>query len=388
MLKYIQYLISPLELIMGIYVCTLGAYYPAAFFLIFTITVILGDFILPDDTKQYQFSYPKFLDLFLYINLPLLLILVFTVIFIFSSDNSTALIHLFSTYLNIDLVQIKNSLTLIDRVALIGMTGLFIGTMGTNVGHELTHRKKNKVDMFIGNWLLALSWDCAFAIEHVYGHHKNVCLQGDPSSAKRGENIYAFIMRAIFKGQRDAWKIEFSHLERRGYYKFGLHNKMVIGYTRSLIITILAYLVGGVTGMLFFLLCAFLGKCLLETVNYMEHYGLVRQKGEPVYPRHSWNSNSFMSGIILYNLTRHSAHHEKANLKFWELKSYPDAPIMPYGYLTMIFIIIFAPYMYHRIMTKKLADWDNNYASGKERELAIAENQNNRLSIFRNLNYT
>ena len=89
-----------------------------------------------------------------------------------------------------------------DSISLVALTGLFIGIMGTVPGHELVHRKKNKFDMFMGNWLLAFSWDCAFAIEHVYGHHKNVGLGHDPATAKRGENIYLFILRAIIKEQK------------------------------------------------------------------------------------------------------------------------------------------------------------------------------------------
>ena len=84
--------------------------------------------------------------------------------------------------------------------------------------------------------------------------------------------------------------------------------------------------------MLTFFLVAFLSKASLETINYVEHYGLVRERGKPVRMRHSWNSNHFFSSIYLYNVTRHSSHHEKANLKYWELESYENAPMMPQGY--------------------------------------------------------
>ena len=71
--------------------------------------------------------------------------------------------------------------------------------------------------------------------------------------------------------------------------------------------------------------------------------------------------------MILYNLTRHSQHHEKASIEFWELKPYQDAPEMPYGYLSMIFIALLFPWWYHKIMARKLIDWDQNYASENER---------------------
>ena len=92
-------------------------------------------------------------------------------------------------------------------------------------------------------------------------------------------------------------------------------------------------------------------------------------------PRHSWNSNSIMSSIYLYNVTRHSSHHEKAYLKFWELSPYKNSPMMPYGYLTMLYMAIFAPFLFHKVMSKKLIDWDNNFASKEEKALAEIENQ-------------
>ena len=89
-----------------------------------------------------------------------------------------------------------------------------------------------------------------------------------------------------------------------------------------------------------------------------------------------------MSSILLYNVTRHSSHHEKSNLKFWELESYPNAPMMPQGYLGMLYLAIFFPYFYHNIMAKKLIDWDLNYASSKEKQLAKIQNINSNIPIL------
>ena len=374
MMKYLKYYISTFTLFIAIIICSLGnSYYPAIFFTIFSLLVVLGDIFLGEDDSIQKYTYPRLLNLPIYMNLPLLLILVFTTIFIFSNHSNTWLIHLFNSYLHIDLLQLKNSATLLDQFSFLAMTSLFIGTMGTVPGHELTHRKKNTFDMFIGNWLLALSWDCTFAIEHVYGHHKNVGLSSDPATAKRGENIYAFILRAIKNEHRDGWLIEFDRMKRRGLKPFGYQNKMIIGYLRSLSITIGAFFIGGLVGMLFYLLCAFIAKSLLEAINYSEHYGLVREPGKPVYPKHSWNSNHVMSSIYLYNVTRHSAHHERTNLKYWELGAYPDAPMMPQGYLSMLFLAILLPFVYHKIMAKKLIEWDEIHATPAEVKIAMAQ---------------
>ena len=381
-MKYLKYYISPITIILAIYTCSSGAYHSTLFFIGFSLFIILGDIFVREDANEDQYSHVYLLDLPMYINFPLLMILVAITVFVLSNDPSIAFADILKNYLNIDLVNMRQSMTLSDSIFLTALTGLFIGIMGTVPGHELVHRKKSKFDMFMGNWLLAFSWDCAFAVEHVYGHHKHVGLPSDPATAKRGENIYVFILRAIIKEQKDAWNIELSQARRREQPLFSIHNRMLIGYLKSLSITCIAYLIGGFSGLLIFLLCAFIAKSLLEVINYSEHYGLIRVIGEPVYPRHSWNSNSTMSSIYLYNVTRHSSHHEKANLKYWELRSYNDAPMMPQGYLTMLYMALFLPYFFHKMMAKKLVEWDKSYATDRERVLALEQNKKSGIPLL------
>jgi len=386
-MKYLKYYISTLTLVVAIYVCTLGTNFPTIFFIGFSMFIILGDILLSHDDHERTYKNTFLLNLPMYINLPLLLLLLFIVVFILGENSSNAFSSFLLTHLNIDIVYSRESINTLDSISLVALSGLFIGIMGTVSGHELVHRKKDKFDLFMGNWLLAMSWDCAFAVEHVYGHHKNVGLDIDPATAKRGENIYAFIIRAIVKEQKDAWLIELDQLKRRDMSVLSLNNRMIFGYLRSIIITAISFLVGGIGGMLIFLLCAFVAKSLLEVINYSEHYGLVRVPGEIVQPRHSWNSNSTMSSIYLYNVTRHSSHHEKANLKYWELRAYEGAPMMPQGYLTMLYLAIFAPYFFHRMMAKKLIEWDNKYATEKEKILASEQNKNSGVSFLMGSGY-
>ncbi len=381
-MKYLKYYISPITIVLAIYTCSSGAYHSTLFFIGFSLFIILGDIFVREDANEDQYSHVYLLDLPMYINFPLLMILVAITVFVLSNDPSIAFADILKNYLNIDLVNMRQSMTLSDSIFLTALTGLFIGIMGTVPGHELVHRKKSKFDMFMGNWLLAFSWDCAFAVEHVYGHHKHVGLPSDPATAKRGENIYLFILRAIIKEQKDAWNIELTQARRREQPLFSIHNRMLIGYLKSLSITCIAYLIGGFSGLLIFLLCAFIAKSLLEVINYSEHYGLIRVSGEPVYPRHSWNSNSTMSSIYLYNVTRHSSHHEKANLKYWELRSYNDAPMMPQGYLTMLYMALFLPYFFHKMMAKKLVEWDKSYATDRERVLALEQNKKSGIPLL------
>jgi len=373
MLKYLKYYLSTFLLLTAIMVCSIGANFPTFYFISFSFLLICGDIFLGKDVTTERYSYPFLINIPIYINLLPLIIFLMMVVYIFGNQSSPLLVHFYDKFLFIDLIHIKDGVTICDSISLILLSALFIGLNGVNPGHELTHRKKDKLNMFFGNWLLAFSWDCAFALEHVYGHHKNVCLPSDPATAKRGEGLYRFVLSAIIKEQKDAWLIEFDHLKRRGKTPFGIHNNMLIGYGRSLLITMGAYFIGGVTGMVFYLLCALLAKTFLEVINYTEHYGLVREPNRPVCKRHSWNSNNIMSSLVLYNVTRHSAHHEKANLKFWELDAYPDAPMMPQGYLSMLYLAFFLPFVYRKVMEKKLIDWDLNYATPEERIIAMAQ---------------
>ena len=366
MFKYLKYYLSTILIILAILISSMDKHYPLLFFIAFSLFVILGDLFLPKDLSKNKYSYPFLINLPIYLNLPLLLLYLSELIFILGNNQPSWLLYFFNNFLNIDLIYLQQNFTLLDKLAMMANVSLFIGIIGTVPGHELTHRKKNKFDMFFGNWLLAISWDCAFAIEHVYGHHKNVGLPKDPATAKRGENIYLFIINASIKEHLDAWKIEKSHLKRRGYSPFGINNKMIIGYIRSFIISFGAFIIGGITGTITYFLCAIIAKALLEAINYIEHYGLIREPDKPVEPRHSWNANNIISSVLLYNVTRHSAHHEKSNLKFWELEPYPKSPIMPYGYLSMLYISIFLPFLFHKIMEPKLNEWDNAFATSEE----------------------
>ena len=372
MLKYLKHYIPAITGIFTIIFFLMGKNYPTYFCIGWSLFLIIGDYILPRDMEIQKFSYPSILNFSIYINLPILFCLIFLVVSIFSSSPPNWYINGLNSNLNINFLEIKDSFTVIDKFALIFQTTLSIGILGTVPGHELTHRKKNKFDMFIGNWLLAFSWDCTFAIEHVYGHHRDVCLDEDPASAKRGENIYLFILKATFEEQISAWKIESGRLKRRKQNIFSIHNRMIIGYLRSLSITLLAFVFGGLIGMLCFLLCAAFAKVLLEAINYIEHYGLVRENGKPVEMRHSWNSNHLLSSIYLCNVTRHSDHHRATNLNFWELNpSHENAPVLPYGYLSMLYLVLVTPFLYKKIMVKELVNWDENYANEFERNYIL-----------------
>ncbi len=366
MAKYLPYTATPILVGFGLFFALKGQYWMWVYEAIFSSFIIFGDLFFGDDRSRPKSPSTKILNLLLYINLPLLFAVVAVSVWMAGDLPLPAWGNSF--------MAARDATTPIHLAGYIFVMGLMVASAGTNVGHELTHRKRNKFDMFWGNWLLALTWDCAFAIEHVYGHHKYVATPIDPATAKRGQNPYHFILRSTFLSHRNAWIIENNRLRKRGERPLAISNRMIIGYFRSGILTAAAYLIGGWMGMIVFLLIGIGGKVMLEGVNYMEHYGLIREEGAPILPKHSWNTNRRISSFFLYNLTRHSSHHENASLEYWELKAYPDAPEMPAGYLSCVYLVLFFPWLYHRIMAPKLRDWDENYANSKERELGQRQN--------------
>jgi alkane 1-monooxygenase len=228
--------------------------------------------------------------------------------------------------------------------------------------------------MLIGRWLLAFSFDTSFAIEHVYGHHRYVSTVQDPATAPRGRNVYFHIVASTLKGNIGAWKIERERLQKKRLGVYSWHNAVIRGQLMSVTLVAASYAIGGVTSMAFFIVCALWGKSLLEIVNYMEHYGMVRNPATPVQPRHSWNTNRRISSWTMFNLTRHSHHHAQGEVPYHELKPYADAPMMINGYLTTILVAMMPP-LWHRLMTPKVMAWDRDYATGEERELAARANQ-------------
>lgn len=331
----------PILIIMFILTLYFENYYLFYFLLFVDILIIGGDYILPKDNDTHSYKYEIFLEAILHLHLPLLSFLLF----------------MLATHAN-------NISGYTEAVGVIFLSGLFIASGATVVAHELVHKTKNKISVWTGNWLLAISWDNAFAIEHVYGHHKKVGLDSDPATAKRGQSIYSFIISSTFGQIKNARAIETNRIIRRKLRWY--NNRFYHGFIRNLLVLGLVYYFGGSFAIIIYLSSIIWAKILLETVNYIEHYGLVRVEGEPILAHHSWNSNHMISSIILYNLTRHSGHHETAYLEFYKLKPCSNAPEMPYGYLTMIYLVLLLPFLYNRIMKKELKKWDDNYASNKE----------------------
>ena len=239
------------------------------------------------------------------------------------------------------------NLTVADKIGRIGTMGLLCGTFGINVGHELGHRIK-PFEQTLAKISLLSSLYMHFNIEHNKGHHKNVATPEDPSSARLGEALYVFFFRTIILSYISAWKISLREIEKKKKSFFSFSNEMLWFQVVQFLFTLLIILVFGWLITLYFLAAALIGILLLETVNYIEHYGLQRKpiadgKYERAMPQHSWNSNHVIGRVMLFELSRHSDHHYLASKKYQLLKNYDDAPQMPTGYPGMMMLSLLPP---------------------------------------------
>ena len=243
---------------------------------------------------------------------------------------------------------------LVGALLAVGITG---GVIGITVAHELIHRS-SRLDRILGGLLLALVSYLHWAIEHVAGHHRRVATPEDPATARLGEILPAFMARSVGRGFQSAWRIESARNARRGT-RAVWHNRVLLGVALSCGMTAAIGLVGGPRAMAFFLGQSAVAIAFLETINYIEHYGLRRRLvGPGVYERvttlHSWNSAHWLTNALLFNLQRHSDHHVWPARPYHELRHRPESPQLPTGYAGMALLAMVPP-LWRRVMHPRLA---------------------------------
>lgn len=232
-----------------------------------------------------------------------------------------------------------DTITLLGRIS---SMGLMLGVLGINIAHELGH-KTNTTDPWIAKCLLFFTFYTHFHLEHNYGHHRNVGLKKDPSTARKGEWLYAYWLRSIFMGWLSAWKIGMQRAKGHWW-----RNEVLFFSLVHLLLLAGIYFLFGIFVLLAYLGAAVFSWLLLETVQYIEHYGLVRHKVsgllyENVDPKHSWNSNHLMGRTILFELSRHSDHHAWPHKDYPVLDHHDESPQLPTGYPGMMLLSLVPP---------------------------------------------
>ena len=297
-----------------------------AFIFIPVLEIILKEYDTQYSEAQKQKRLHNFLfDLLLYLNIPFVFGILGNGLFVLSTKE----------------------LLLSDRVGITLSLGILLATNAINVAHELGHRKP-LYERLLSKLLLMPCLYMHFYLEHNFGHHKNVATPEDPATSRFNQNVYHFWIDSVLRQYNNAWKIQWSILKSKQQSFLSFYNDMLwysliqAGYLFGI------YAVLGLNAMLFALLVGVISFLFLETINYIEHYGLERKKlnsgrYERVQVHHSWNSNHIIGRIVLYELTRHSDHHFKASKKYQLLENKTESPQLPFGYPTCILLAMLPP---------------------------------------------
>jgi alkane 1-monooxygenase len=336
--KYLIAYIGPLSALISVLGNEIWTF--STVILTFMIIPVL-EFLLPNTNHNLfpnRFAERKsmhFFDILLYLNLPLLY-------------------GLIGTYLW------RITFTQITTYEWVGMTlgvGIMVGSSGINVAHELGHRSL-KWEQWMSKWLLLPALYQHFFIEHNRGHHKQVATKEDPATSLYGEWLFAFWIRSTIGSYLHAWKLERDRLDKSQLPFYSFSNQMIRFSFYQCLYLVIIFILFGPFATLSAIFIAIIGFLLLESINYIEHYGLLRSKTsqgryEKVGMQHSWNSNHEVGRIFLYELTRHADHHYKASKKYQTLEHYPDSPQLPMGYPAAILLALIPP-VWFRVMNQRV----------------------------------
>ncbi|WP_433564502.1 alkane 1-monooxygenase [Nocardia sp. CA-151230] len=257
----------------------------------------------------------------------------------------------------------SSELSVADKLGLAVTLG-FVSGIGINAAHELGHRSE-QLERWLAKVALAQSGYGHFFVEHNRGHHVRVATPEDPASARFGESLWEFLPRSAVGGFRSALALERERLSRKGRHWFSWHNQLLQAWSMTVALWGTLILVFGLGIIPFLMLQAVLGAGLLETVNYIEHYGLLRpRRANGNYarcsPRDSWNSDRLVTNLFLFHLQRHSDHHANPGRRYQTLRSSQQAPQLPAGYATMI-VLAAVPPLWRAVMDHRvLAHYDGD----------------------------
>ena len=249
-------------------------------------------------------------------------------------------------------------LSTFDSIGL-ALTVAMVAGIAINTAHELGHKRASS-ERWLSKVALAQTGYGHFFVEHNRGHHVRVATPEDPASARFGESFYAFLPRTVIGSLRSALGIEREHLARDEHRFWTIRNDILNAWLMSLVLLAALVAAFGPVVVPYLLIQAVIGFSLLEVVNYLEHYGLLRARREDggferCRPEHSWNNNNVASNVLLYHLQRHSDHHANPLRRYQALRHFDEAPQLPTGYAGMILVATIPP-LWRRIMDHRLVD--------------------------------
>jgi alkane 1-monooxygenase len=229
--------------------------------------------------------------------------------------------------------------------------------LGINTGHELGH-KNTPVEQWLARLVLAVPAYGHFTVEHGRGHHRQVSTPEDCASARMGENIYRFALRELPGGIARGWRLESERLARLGLSPWSPRNEMLQSYAITAVLQLGLLLAFGWVMLPFLALHNLIAWWQLTSANYVEHYGLLRDKlpdgrYETPKPHHSWNTNHLITNLALFHLQRHSDHHAHPLRRYQSLRHFEEVPQLPSGYFGM-FPLAYVPALWFKVMDPRL----------------------------------
>ncbi|BBX59592.1 Alkane 1-monooxygenase [Mycobacterium shottsii] len=259
---------------------------------------------------------------------------------------------------NLSWLGLGAGLGLISKIGLTMTIGV-VGGVGINTAHELGHKREN-LERWLSKITLAQTLYGHFYIEHNRGHHVRVSTPEDPASARFGESFWMFLPRSMFGSLKSAWELEKTRMQRINKPTLSMRNDVLNAWIMSVVLFGALTAVFGWQVLPFLIIQGLFGASLLESVNYLEHYGLLRQRTasgryERCAPVHSWNSDHIVTNIFLYHLQRHSDHHANPLRRYQTLRSMDGAPNLPSGYATLITLTYFPP-LWRKLMDHRVIE--------------------------------
>jgi len=237
--------------------------------------------------------------------------------------------------------------------------GFMAGILGIPFAHELFH-SSSKVDRFLGRALLTTVCYTSYSVEHVRWHHKYYGTELDVGTAPKGESFYRFFLKNLKGSYVSPWILEKRNSKRRGS-SFWLVHKAMLSYVVSIALFLgVVFFFAGIRGLAYALMQSFMAIFTLETMAYIQHYGLKRKKNkngsyERATARHSWDCYHRYTQVLSFNAARHADHHLDPFCPSQVLQVRNKAPQLPHGYSTMI-LLTWVPPVFRRVMDPLLEE--------------------------------
>ena len=233
--------------------------------------------------------------------------------------------------------------------------------------HELLHGREG-FDQLLQRITTAFLFYPHYKLIHTQSHHAHAATDHDKNTAWLNESIYAYLFRTIPESMVRCWQMEIARIRRRTTSAWAcIFQNQMIGYAIGQAALLLAlYYFAGRMGLLFYVAQVIGAHVVLESVNYIQHYGLMRKLQNGQYEKtgaeHSWDTYHFFSSYASFRVGHHSFHHVSAN-PYYLLEPEKEAPKLPVGYFWAIPMVLVPPW-WRRVMNPKLV-------TGEVGELAL-----------------